>query len=140
MRLLHFLDNGELAFEEFIGHEVPLHAILSHTWGPTNTEVTYQDLQDGSGKIKPGYRQILFCGREAVRREIQYFWVHTCCIDKSSSAELSEAINSMYRWYKDATICFAYLDDVPTEVDGERIDMSHPRACKARWFTRGWTF
>ena len=61
-----------------------------------------------------------------------YIWIDTCCIDKASSAELSEAINSTYRWYHESGVCYAYLADVPPNaVDNE--------FAKSRWFTRGWT-
>ncbi|KAF2186699.1 HET-domain-containing protein, partial [Zopfia rhizophila CBS 207.26] len=59
-----------------------------------------------------------------------------CCIDKSSSAELSEAINSMYRWYNNAKVCYAYLVDVPDDTDARKKDSAFQ---KSRWFTRGWT-
>jgi hypothetical protein len=63
----------------------------------------------------------------------RHFLTYTsCCIDKTSSAELSEAINSMFRWYSRSKVCYAYLTDV--SYDG--FDDSLP---KSRWFTRGWT-
>jgi hypothetical protein len=64
---------------------------------------------------------------------LEYIWIDTCCIDKSSSAEL---INSMYRWYKNAYVCYAYLSDVLVVQDG-KVDSS--AFAKSRWFTRGWT-
>ena len=57
--------------------------------------------------------------------------VDTCCIDKSSSAELTESINSMYRWYQEAAICYAYLFDVQS---GDMSSLS-----RSAWLTRGWT-
>jgi hypothetical protein len=65
--------------------------------------------------------------------------VDTCCIDKKSSAELSEAINSMFRWYKNAAVCYAYLSDV--RITGDKRD-SLPQILgfeQSKWFTRGWT-
>lgn len=56
-------------------------------------------------------------------------WVDTCCIDKSSSAELSEAINSMFAWYRNAKICYVFLADT-----SGRESMG-----SSRWFRRGWT-
>jgi hypothetical protein len=64
-----------------------------------------------------------------------YAWIDTCCIDKSSSAELTEAINSMFNWYKESAICFAFLSDLPVSR-GEVLE-NELRLC--RWFTRGWT-
>jgi hypothetical protein len=63
-------------------------------------------------------------------------WIDTCCIDKTSSAELSEAINSMFKWYGDAEICYAYLSDVPGNGD---IDQQWKEFANSRWFNRGWT-
>ncbi|KAE9379683.1 HET-domain-containing protein, partial [Stipitochalara longipes BDJ] len=107
------------------------YAILSHRWGKDTEEVTYRDLIDGTGKNKVGYKKIRFCGEQARRDGWHYFWVDTCCIDKSSSAELSEAINSMFSWYKNSTICYVFMDDV-TEHTCENLVGS-------KWFTRGWT-
>jgi hypothetical protein len=143
MRLLKFTDGGELSLAEFDDDKLPPYAILSHTWGPDHEEVTFKDLQEDAGRRKlgsTGYKKIQFCGKEAARHDLSYFWVDTCCIDKSSSTELSEAINSMYNWYRKAARCFAYLTDVST--DGYS-DISHPELESAfrrsRWFTRGWT-
>ena len=58
---------------------------------------------------KEGYQKIMYCCRQAQRDGLKYCWVDTCSIDKSSSAELSEAINSMFRYYGDAKVCYAYL-------------------------------
>jgi WD40 repeat protein len=121
------------------------YAILSHTWGRDDEEANFKDLTDSFGKTKDGYKEygykkIRFCGEQAARDRLQYFWVDTCCIDKSNNAELSEAINSMFRWYHNATKCYAYLTDVSTN---NQIDLSlQPWEAafeRSRWFTRGWT-
>ncbi|KAL2075931.1 hypothetical protein VTL71DRAFT_874 [Oculimacula yallundae] len=132
MRLLSYSDNGEIILTEFFGDKIPAdYAILSHTW--EEHEVSFSDMLNGSGTMKAGYRKIGLCGEQARRDGLEYFWVDTCCIDKSSSAELSEAINSMFQWYKKATICYAYLSDVLTvEPTAEEFGQS-------RWFERGWT-
>lgn len=91
---------------------------------------------EGSGRGKVGYNKIKFCDEQAARDGLQYFWVDSCCIDKSSSTELSEAINSMFRWYQSAHICFAYVLDVPS---GDDLKREHSRFRSGRWFTRGWT-
>lgn len=99
MRLLRMTGNGKLEFtKDWNGSQTPAYVILSHTWGAEEEEVTYQDILKGTGKSKSGYEKIELCGRQAERNGFQYFWVDTCCINKESSAELSEAINSMYRW------------------------------------------
>ena len=110
----------------------PGYAILSHTWH--EGEVLFEDLQDISrALLKPGFTKIEACCKQALREGLQFVWIDTCCIDKSSSAELSEAINSMYRWYKLARVCFAYLRDVVHPGDNE-LEIGH-----SRWFQRAWT-
>ena len=130
MRLLELKYNGEFSLTKDLIHKIPPYAILSHTWGADNEEVTYKNLAEGTGKEKIGYRKIQLCGKQATRDRLQYFWVDTCCIDKTNSTELSEAINSMFKWYQDAVICYVYLSDVQNHRD---LDGS-------RWFRRGWTF
>jgi hypothetical protein len=96
MRLLQYND-GELSLTTFFPDKIPQkYAILLHTWRVE--EVIFEDLQKRTYKEKGGYKKIRFCGEQARRDGLQYFWVDTCCIDKSSSAELTEAINSMFRW------------------------------------------
>ena len=109
----------------------PPYAILSHTW--EQEEVLFHDITtDADGmKKKRGWGKILGASVEAEKLGIPYLWVDTCCIDKTSSAELSQSINSMFAWYRDARICFAYLGDFNGD-DVEAFDMS-------RWWTRGWT-
>jgi hypothetical protein len=106
-------------------------------------EVTFRDLSEGTGKSKAGYTKIRFCGEQAASDGLQYFWVDTCCIDKSSSAELQEAINSMFRWYHDAARCYVYLSDVSIgdcDQNSQFSQFSWESAFRAsRWFTRGWT-
>ncbi|KAK1832984.1 hypothetical protein QBC39DRAFT_425079 [Podospora conica] len=105
---------------------IPPYAILSHTWG--SEEITKVD----GLKSRAGYRKILdFCGAP------HWAWVDTCCIDKTSSAELSEAINSMFKWYKRSEVCLVYLSDVPT--NGRRHSNADSEFRCSRWFTRGWT-
>jgi hypothetical protein len=98
---------------------------------------------DGTGKSKTGYNKIRFCGEQARRDGLQYFWVDTCCIDKSNSAELSEAINSMFYWYRDAAQCYVYLSDVSTSPPHTGNKSSQLpwelEYRESRWFTRGWT-
>ena len=143
MRLLKSRDDGELSLAEFVGDNIPRYAILSHTWGADDDEVTFKDLVEGTGKTKAGYRKIRFCTTQAVRDGLQFSWVDTCCIDKSSSTELSEAINSMFRWYHNAAKCYVYLSDV--SIGGSiGNDLSSQRTWKpafqqSGWFTRGWT-
>jgi ankyrin repeat protein len=143
MRLLHIEDDGELSLVERFGTNIPAYAILSHTWGPSNEEVTFQDLLEDTGKKKNGYYKITFCRDQAAKDGLRYFWIDTCCIDKSSSAELAESITSMFRWYYDSAQCYVYLSDVSHDRRKEESGVS----CFAwesvfrtsRWFLRGWT-
>ncbi|ATZ56800.1 hypothetical protein BCIN_14g00350 [Botrytis cinerea B05.10] len=140
---MHLLEcNSEGRFDlvrNLAGSDIPEYAILSHTWGADADELTFQDLMNDTGQNKSGYRKLQFCGEQAKRDGLQYFWVDTCCIDKSSSAELQEAINSMFRWYQNATKCYVYLSDVSTNRT-DQVSSSWQLIFKAsRWFTRGWT-
>jgi hypothetical protein len=142
MRLLRLGDDGEFSLDEFFGNNIPPYAVLSHTWGADDEEVTFKDLIVGTGKNKVGYKKIRFCGKQAVEDGLQFCWVDTCCIDKSSSAELTEAINSMFRWYQEAARCYVYLSDVPVSgsIEGDECSQEWIKAFKkSRWFTRGWT-
>jgi hypothetical protein len=143
MRLLKHEDDGEFSLIEFVGNKNPPYAILSHTWGADNEEVTFKDLVEGTGKSKDGYAKILFCGKQAAKDGLHYFWVDICCIDKSSSAELSEAINSMFRWYHDAAKCYTYLPDVSIcgsiKKDESSLEVWELAFHHSRWFTQGWT-
>ena len=129
MRLLSttISHEGNFEIEYFNDEEIPPYAILSHTWG--REEVTLQELNSPEAKRKKGYDKIKKCCLKAKSEGLDFVWIDTCCIDKTSSAELSEAINSMYRWYQDSEICYAYLEDVPSEK----------QFSESRWFTRGWT-
>jgi heterokaryon incompatibility protein (HET) len=142
MRLLKLCNTpGEFSLTNFdFGVDIPRYAILSHTWG--EGEVIFKDMMDGTGRSKPGYDKIRFCGEQARRDGFQYFWIDTCCIDKSSSEELQEAITSMFRWYRDAAICYVYLADVPRPAlgaDDKSSQMQWESFRRSRWFTRGWT-
>lgn len=101
MRLLQYSDTeGFTLTNPFASNEIiPPYAILSHTWGADAEEVTFNDLINGSAKEKPGYEKIMFCGEQARKDELQYFWIDTCCINRSIKAEISQAINSMFIWY-----------------------------------------
>jgi hypothetical protein len=140
MRLLHYNTDGGFSLAEFFEGNIPKkYAILSHRWGAE--EVTFKDLTDGISKGKAGYGKIEFCGEQSRRDGLQYFWVDTCCIDKSNSTELAEAINSMFRWYQNATKCYVYLPDVSrprTYSDGYNEDWESTFR-KSEWFRRGWT-
>jgi hypothetical protein len=140
MRLLTFDGQGKLSLAEFTATNIPPYAILSHTWGQDDEEVSFKDLVDGDYEKKAGYSKVLFCGEQAASDDLKYFWVDTCSIDKSSSAELSEAINSMLQWYREASKCYVYLSDVSIH---DNFDPKNPSSestfWNCRWFSRGWT-
>jgi hypothetical protein len=144
MRLLKHNSAGEFCLTEdiFDDDKIPPYAILSHTWRD-GQEVTFQELIDGTGKGKPGYEKIQFSGEQAKRDGLQYFWVDTCCINKSNNSELTEAINSMFRWYRSASRCYVYLSDVSSPVfdtnDGLGNVLPESAFRASRWFSRGWT-
>ncbi|KAI0102692.1 HET-domain-containing protein [Nemania sp. FL0031] len=117
---MRLLNTRTLALEAFMGPPPP-YAILSHTWG------------DGE---KYGAAKVIGSAKKAHKSGFKYLWIDSCCIDKNSSAELSEAINSMFNWYKDSTICYAYLSDMHSP--GGRAEPSVAFE-QSRWFTRGWT-
>ncbi|RYP60441.1 hypothetical protein DL770_009997 [Monosporascus sp. CRB-9-2] len=161
MRLIN-VRNGEL--EEVFPERAPPYAILSHVWDGRN-EVTFQEWArrdtDEAVRGKSGYRKIADARQQAISDGLEWLWCDTNCIDKTSSAELSEAINSMFAWYTNSQVCYAYLDDVdirstratrssgstagvsknaeenyPAPVDTQDV---HLLLAKSRWFTRGWT-
>ena len=136
MRLLNTTTYG---MKDFIGSEVPAYAILSHTWG--DDEVTFQDFQSSEPHHRNEFQKIARCCALAKVDGLQWVWVDTCCIDKSSSAELSEAINSMYAWYEGAHVCYVYLADIYCHDRlREESGIHHvSHFGRARWFQRGWT-
>jgi len=140
MRLLHANDDGSFSLTSFTGNNIPIYAILSHTWEADEHEFVFQDQKDGTGRNKRGYRKVQFCSQQAQKDNLRYFWVDSCCIDQSSSAELSTAINSMFRWYRNAAKCYVYLTDVSTSEHSQSPDLPWKAAFSgSRWFKRGWT-
>ncbi|KAI1478538.1 heterokaryon incompatibility protein-domain-containing protein [Daldinia eschscholtzii] len=162
---MRLLNTNTLEVVEFT-QTIPRYAILSHMW--EYDELLFQDIKDGHASLRQGYAKVAGCCRQAIKDGYEWVWIDTCCIDKSSSAELSEAINSMYRWYADSCVCYAYLSDVGTgNVKGSKFILDPSDLCRidpgddtqltsvgptttfsarsegyfkeSRWFTRGWT-
>ena len=122
------IDTYSYILEEVWDENAKAYAILSHRW--EDEEVSFQDMQNlGGASKKKGFLKIKNACKKAVSHGFNHIWVDTCCINKDSSAELSEAINSMYRWYEASAICYAFLSDVDTSAQME----------SSMWFTRGWT-
>ena len=130
---MRLLNTSEPYLAEFFDFRIPEYAILSHRW--EEDEVLLQDFEQGKKKDGAGYRKILKCCALAKSQRFNWVWIDTCCIDKKSSAEVSESINSMFQWYENAGICYAYLCDVPYRIiGGDRVELGYERS---EWFTRG---
>ena len=139
----HLLNSGshkQNPDEEEPGHQQTTpYVIISHVW--MKKEVVYEDmvpfnrLEASKYREKPDSAAKIVGACNAVlgykKRKVENLWLDTVCIDKKDPSELSMSINSMYRWYKDAEVCFAYLDDYPTK--------EVPIFTQSKWFTRGWT-
>lgn len=139
MRLLKV---SSVELEDFQPGKIPPYAILSHRWGDPKDEVLFLDVGTKLGKSKKAYQKVLKACQHAQKDGYEYIWIDTLCIDKSSSAELSEAINSMYEWYSSSKVCYAFLPDVSCHSYTPGSDM--PRLLKQQfssssWFSRGWT-
>lgn len=138
---MRLINTESLVLSEFFGSNIPPYAILSHTWG--QEEISFQEWMawqtesDPVRSQKEGFIKIKGACRQARHDKLEWLWVDTNCIDKTSSSELTEAINSMYTWYRDAVVCYAYLADVPPL---RKHDPDHLKSFRAsRWHTRGWT-
>nr|POF03954.1 vegetative incompatibility protein het-e-1 [Quercus suber] len=115
------------------GKDIPPYAILSHTWSTNpDDEVLFSDVQQGTCASKPAFGKLAKAMERAQLDGYSWLWCDTCCIDKTSSVELTEAINSMYSYYKESHKCYTYLSDVDGEALGEEFKQS-------RWWKRGWT-
>ena len=146
MRLLHARD---LVFKEFIGKTVPDYAIVSHRWG--DEEISHQTFNDhcetyiNGERHGHGWTKIVKACELALGQGLEWVWIGTCCIDKRSSAELTEAINSMFEWYRQSEICFAFLPDVYGVCKFDPYDVLPPTQFESKefrssvWFTRAWT-
>lgn len=128
---IRLLNTSTLELTEFIGSNTPSYAILSHTWGSQEVSLNEMRHNRAIARSKAAFTKIERCCEKALGDGYPFVWIDSCCIDKQSSAELSEAINSMYRWYQAAGVCYAYLSDVPTSESSSLFS--------SRWFTRGWT-
>jgi hypothetical protein len=141
MRLLYIQDeihedsSLHISLQEFTNYErgIPNYAVLSHRW--LDEEVLFCDIVGNRciAQSKKGFAKLEASCHVALKHNLRYLWCDTCCIDKSSSAELSEAINSMYEYYAKADLCITYLDDVEKGTHDDTF-LDH-----AKWFTRGWT-
>lgn len=136
---MRLINAKTLKIEEFGPRNLPKYAILSHTWG--DCEPTFAEWRSVVTRrwksSKPGFAKIFATCRQTCRDGLSHVWIDTVCIDKSSSAELSEAINSMFAWYKKAEVCYVYLTDIPSQPPSG-VDLLELMG-SSRWFSRGWT-
>ncbi|KAF2830757.1 HET-domain-containing protein [Ophiobolus disseminans] len=134
---MRLINTNSLQLKEFFG-DIPPYAILSHTWAADVDEVTFQEFRKRKKvtRAKSGYKKIQRAAEQATKDGYEWLWVDTCCIDKRSSAELSEAINSMFKYYARSEICYALLSDVTI---GEDLASPNSGFRTSRWFLRGWT-
>ncbi|KAI6041044.1 hypothetical protein EDC04DRAFT_2988074 [Pisolithus marmoratus] len=135
--------------KEFYGPDLAEkeYAILSHCWGVEKEgeqEVLFEDMkqllimsdEERKGiRGRTGYKKIVDTCRRARKDGLEWVWIDTCCINKESSSELSEAINSMYKWYANAELCYAYLHDTLGDSWTKQIESR----ATPKWFSRGWT-
>ena len=129
---MYLINVHSMKIEFFQDERSIKYAILSHRW--QEEEVSFQDMQTRYADRKIGYAKIKRFCKEVAASGYSYAWCDTCCIDKSSSAELSESINSMFRWYRNAAVCYAYLFDVTTAT----VEDAGSAFANVTWFTRGW--
>lgn len=121
-----------LEFSEYSSN-VPKYAIASHRW-KAGTEAMIKDIRNKQNTDKDGYVKVEGFAkyvREHVRH-VEWLWIDTCCVNQESSQEVTEAVNSMFRWYSNAEVCLAYLADVSNAEDEREFRCSE-------WFRRGWT-
>ena len=159
MRLLN-VDTLEL---ESFNSKPPRYAILSHVWGAEKNEVKFEDLPGVKSRIQQllhrriggggaalmegkvsvnGVSKIAGACIQAKRADpapLQYIWNDTCCIDKSSQADVAESIRSMFDFYAESEVCFVHLADVTGTAKSDDHDNIHSQIQHSRWFTRGWT-
>jgi len=145
MRLLNVQTDGTISLRNVSqSQECPAYAILSHTWDADDEEVSFSEFQSlprEELECRTGYRKVTSAASQAIKDGYSYFWIDTICIDKSNSNEVSEAINSMFHWYRRASVCYAYLSDVPPDDSVRQLSPKGLEICisQSRWFTRGWT-
>jgi hypothetical protein len=139
---MRLINTKTLQLEESFGDQIPDYAILSHTWVAPKDEVTFLDMSSRQYEHKLGFIKIQYLCQQASGDHLSWAWCDTCCINKDSSAELSEAINSMFQWYQNAKFCYAYVSDVPSSgPDDNNLGILRSSVSeqfqKSRWFRRG---
>jgi hypothetical protein len=136
--LLLKLESEILSRVEYDESKLPQYATLSHTW--EEDEITFEDMALERGRDKAGYHKLVRCGKQAADDGLGFFWADTCCVDRSSSAQLSEATNKTFQWFRNATRCYVFLADVSCPTGSDASSQQVLSAFRSsRWFTRSWT-
>ena len=135
--------------DRFKDNRTPPYAILSHRWG--EHELTYQEFLNTSKAVfdspsaqlgtdrNSGASKIANACAQAKQAGLEWMWIDTCCIDKTSSAELGKSINSMFKWYQEAQVCYAHLADVNLSGQTKNKAEVENEVLNSEWFRRGWT-
>lgn len=131
---MRLLDTSTIQLHDFFGSKIPDYSILSHRW--EEGEVSFKKVTKHPNFEKPGWTKVHKASEFAKIRGQQWIWIDTCCIDKTSSSELTETINSMYAWYEKPSVCYAYLSDIRATT---RPDTREHDFRASQWFVRGWT-
>ncbi|KAI0391551.1 heterokaryon incompatibility protein-domain-containing protein [Xylariaceae sp. FL0594] len=124
---MRLVNTTSFELDECLGDTTKEYAILSHTWD--DDECTLPDMSGPRGRQRKGFKKIEFCCEQARRDGIEWAWVDTCCVDSSSTEDVTMTVNSLFRWYQNAKICYVYLADVSSVKD----------IASCRWLTRAWT-
>lgn len=134
---MHLLNTQTCRLQRFFDHsQLPQYATLSHCWGPD--EVTFEDMQRVDEVPRnPGYAKLRRACQTAQDQGLEWLWADTVCIDRSSTAALTEAVNSSFRWYQQSQICLVYLDDF--ESGEATIASIREQLSRCRWMWRSWT-
>ena len=143
-------DHGNTVLKCFNDEELRgiRYAIMSHCWCAAGSvgEMQFRELDEATFETvrdlrnRPGYQKIVESCLLTHKEGLEWLWVDTCCIMRESETELSEAVNSMYQWYRNSEICFAYLHDVKFPLPPEpNTEMFPTSSSLPQWFSCSWT-
>lgn len=128
---MRLLNARTFEFAEYHRGKTPKYAILSHRW-VSGFEATIKDIRKRRNVDNLGYQKVK--GFAKYIREnvpsVDWLWIDTCCINKENAAELSEAVNLMFDWYRNAELCVEYMKDVESVDDNDGFEQTE-------WFRRG---
>lgn len=130
---MRLLNTRSLSLEHFEGTCVPRYATFSHAW--ETDEASYEDMVKGTARSRKGFLKVQVYAEQAKQDGCNYAWIASCCIDRRNSAELSDAINSMYAWYQNAAICYSHLSDFDFKPESARW----AKLGQGTWLDACWT-